>query len=159
MKQDFQAAKEAQPLPKRFEPESKRQLYVVEFQTRKRRQDELWSDFRDELRFPELTRRLRIYCLSRERYFSELDNPKVAFAVRQRQPKTLDEAVSCTMEMESYLHQGSKISVVSDVPAEEQETLMAMIHSLTERMGKLETSERSAQARAGRKKPEMNHPS
>ena len=34
-KQDFQAAKDA--LQKRFEPESKRQLYVVEFQTRKRR--------------------------------------------------------------------------------------------------------------------------
>ncbi len=159
VKQDFQAAKEA--LQKRFEPESKRQLYVVEFQTRKRRPDELWSDFGDELRvladkaFPGIDEKAKDL-LSLERYFSELDNPKVAFAVRQRQPKTLDEAVSCTMEMESYLHQetkGSKISVVSDVPDEEQETLMAMIHSLTERMGKLETSERSAQPRAGKRTP------
>ena len=66
--------------------------------------------------------------LSLERYLSELDNPKVAFAVRQRQPKTLDNAVSCTMEIESYLHQetkGTKISIVSDVPVEERETLMA----------------------------------
>eukprot|EP00731_Ephydatia_muelleri_P004957 Em0002g1133a len=153
-KQDFQAAKDA--LQKRFEPESKRQLYVVEFQTRKRRPDEQWSDFGDELRiladkaFPGIDEKAKDL-LSLERYLSELDNPKVAFAVRQRQPKTLDDAVSCTMEMESYLHQetkGSKISVVSDVPVEERETLMAMIHSLSERMGKLETSERPAQARA-----------
>ena len=47
-KQDFQAAKDA--LQKRFEPESKCQLYVVEFQTRKRRPDEHWSDLGDELR-------------------------------------------------------------------------------------------------------------
>eukprot|EP00731_Ephydatia_muelleri_P034765 Em0075g18a len=155
-KQDFQAAKDA--LQKRFEPESKRQLYVVEFQTRKRRPDEQWSDFGDELRiladkaFPAIDEKAKDL-LSLERYLSELDNPKVAFAVRQRQPKTLDDAVSCTMEMVSYLHQetkGSKISVVSDVPVEERETLMAMIHSLSERMGKLETSERPAQARAGR---------
>ncbi|KAL5509263.1 hypothetical protein EMCRGX_G004601 [Ephydatia muelleri] len=153
-KQDFQAAKDA--LQKRFEPESKRQLYVVEFQTRKRRPDEQWSDFGDELRiladkaFPAIDEKAKDL-LSLERYLSELDNPKVAFAVRQRQPKTLDDAVSCTMEMVSYLHQetkGSKISVVSDVPVEERETLMAMIHSLSERMGKLETSERPAQARA-----------
>ncbi|KAL5496177.1 hypothetical protein EMCRGX_G012415 [Ephydatia muelleri] len=47
-----------------------------------------------------------------------------------RQPKTLDDAVSCTMEMESYLHQetkGSTISVVSDVPVQERETLMTII--------------------------------
>ena len=160
VKQNFRAAKDA--LQKRFEPESKRQLYVVEFQTRKRRPDEHWNDFGDELRiladkaFPGIDEKAKDL-LSLERYLSELDNPKVAFAVRQRQPKTLDDAVSCTMEMESYLHQetkGSKISVVSDVPVEERETLMAMIHSLSERMGKLETSERPAQARAGRKRPE-----
>ena len=69
-KQDFQAAKDA--LQKRFEPESKRQLYVVEFQTRKRRPDEQWSDFGDELRiladkaFPGIDEKLRICCLSRD---------------------------------------------------------------------------------------------
>ncbi|KAL5515842.1 hypothetical protein EMCRGX_G001074 [Ephydatia muelleri] len=117
------------------------------------------GDFGDELRiladkaFPAIDEKAKDL-LSLERYLSELDNPKVAFAVRQRQPKTLDDAVSCTMEMESYLHQetkGSKISVISDVPVEERETLMAMIHSLSERMGKLE---RPAEARAGRRKPE-----
>ena len=93
--------------------------------------------------------------LSLGRYLSELNNPKVAFAVRQRQPKTLDDAVLCMMEMESYLHQetkGSKISVVSEMSR--REILMAMIHSLSERMENLETSEWPAQAHAGRRKPE-----
>ena len=92
VKQNFQAAKDA--LQKRFEPESKRQLYVVEFQTRKRRPDEhYWSDFGDKA-FPGIDENAK-ELLSLERYLSELDNPKVAFAVRQRQPKTLDDAVSC----------------------------------------------------------------
>eukprot|EP00731_Ephydatia_muelleri_P017388 Em0010g486a len=117
-KQDFQAAKDA--LQKRFEPESKRQLYVVEFQTRKRRPDEQWSDFGDELRI-----------------------------LADKAFPAIDEKAKDLLSLERYLKtEGSKISVVSDVPVEERETLMAMIHSLSERMGKLETSERPAQARA-----------
>ncbi|KAL5515636.1 hypothetical protein EMCRGX_G000831 [Ephydatia muelleri] len=56
----------------------------------------------DDKAFPAIDEKAKDL-LSLERYFrlSELDNPKVAFAVRQRQPKTLDDAVSCTMEMES----------------------------------------------------------
>ena len=79
-----------------------------EFQTRKRRPNENWSDFRDELRtltdkaFPGIDEKAKDL-LSLERYLSELDNPKVAFAVQQRQLKTLDDVVSCMMEMESYI--------------------------------------------------------
>ena len=47
-KQNYEAAKEA--LQKRFEPDSKRKLYFVEFQARRRKRDESWSDFADELR-------------------------------------------------------------------------------------------------------------
>ena len=60
-KQDFQAAKDA--LQKRFEPESKRQLYVVEFQTGKgdRTNSGVISGmscaFSQTKRFPELTKR------------------------------------------------------------------------------------------------------
>ena len=35
-------------------------------------------------------------------YLRQLDQPQVAFSVKQRQPKTLDEAVAATLEMESY---------------------------------------------------------
>ena len=101
-KSSYAAAKEA--LQKRFEPESKRKLYLVEFQTRRRRPSEQWNDvdFGDELRvladkaFPELDDKAK-ELLSLERYLGELDNPQIAFTVWQKQPKTLDEAVMCTL--------------------------------------------------------------
>ena len=34
-------------------------------------------------------------------YLEQIDDPQVAFSVKQQQPKTLDEAVSSTLEMES----------------------------------------------------------
>ena len=51
--------------------------------------------------------------LSLERYLGELDNPQIAFNVRQKQPKTLDEAVMCTLETEIYLRdsKGAKSAV------------------------------------------------
>ena len=33
----------------------------------------------------------------------QLDNPQISFNVKQKWPKTLGEAVSATMELESYL--------------------------------------------------------
>ena len=102
----YVAAKEA--LQKRFEPESERKLYLVEFQTRRRRPSEQWNNFGDELRvladkaFLELDDKAK-ELLSLEQYIGELDNPRIAFTVRQKQPKTLDEAVMCTLETEIYL--------------------------------------------------------
>ena len=57
-KAQYNTAKEA--LRKRFEPESRRELYAVEFQTRRRRRDETWEELADSLRlladkaFPDL---------------------------------------------------------------------------------------------------------
>eukprot|EP00731_Ephydatia_muelleri_P003180 Em0001g3180a len=70
-KQNYEAAKEA--LQKRFEPDSKRKLYFVEFQARRRKRDESWSDFADELRvlaekaLPELDEKAK-ELLALERY-------------------------------------------------------------------------------------------
>lgn len=36
-------------------------------------------------------------------YLGQLDNPQISFNVKQKRPKTLDEAVSATLELESYL--------------------------------------------------------
>ena len=36
-------------------------------------------------------------------YLKQLEQPQVAFGVRQRRPVTLDEAVTATLEMESYV--------------------------------------------------------
>ena len=153
-KSSYAAAKEA--LQKRFEPESKRKLYLVEFQTRRRRPTEQWNDFGDELRvladkaFPELDDKAK-ELLSLERYLGELDNPQIAFTVRQKQPKTLDEAVMCTLETEIYLRdsRGAKsavsavevpVAATRTIPAE-QESLVKMMQSLLERLGRLEASE------------------
>ena len=160
-KSSYAAAKEA--LQKRFEPESKRKLYLVEFQTRRRRPSEQWNDFGDELRvladkaFPELDDKAK-ELLSLERYLGELDNPQIAFTVRQKQPKTLDEAVMCTLETEIYLRdsRGAKSTVSAvDVPVAatrtipaEQESLVKIMQSLVERLERLEVSE-GREGRAG----------
>ena len=47
-RESYAAAKEA--LQKRFEPDSKRKVYFVEFQAMRRKRDESWSDVADELR-------------------------------------------------------------------------------------------------------------
>jgi len=36
-------------------------------------------------------------------YLAQLDNPQVAFSVKQTKPKTVDDAVRSTLEMESFL--------------------------------------------------------
>ena len=90
----YEGAKEA--LCKRYEPESKRELYSIEFQAKKRRPDEPWADFADNLRiladraFPELQEEACEKLLL-ERFLGEMTNQQVAFAVYQinRRPLTM----------------------------------------------------------------------
>ena len=107
VKRNYATAKET--LHKRFKPDSKRQLYAAEFQSRQRRSGEQWGDFADQLccladkafaRLEEDVKEL----LTLDRYLSNIhvDDPKIAFAVRQQRPATLEEAVASTLEMESY---------------------------------------------------------
>mgnify|MGYP003417220492 CR=1 FL=1 len=161
VKADYETAREA--LEKRFEPESKRSLYFVEFQARRRKKEETWSDFADELRvladkaLPEIEDKAK-ELLTIERFLGELTNPQVAFAVRQRQPKTLDDAVACTLETESYLLRGTMDARVAAVTLEsnpesasfpaapEQETVLKLLQSLSLRMEKIEkTMERASE--------------
>ena len=44
--------------------------------------------------------------LALNRFLALLDNPQVAFSVRQKAPKTIEDAVTATLEMESYLPRG-----------------------------------------------------
>ena len=41
--------------------------------------------------------------LAPNHFLGQLENPQVAFSVKQKRPKTLEEAVTATLEMESYL--------------------------------------------------------
>ena len=95
-------------LRKRFEPDSRREVYMAEFHTRKRNPGERWEELADNMRlladkaFPDLDDRAREQ-LSLDRYLTLLDKPEIALAVRQRRPRSVDEAVSCTLEIESYM--------------------------------------------------------
>ena len=64
-------------------------------------------------------------------YLTQLTNPQVAFSVRQAKPKTVDEAVRLTLEMESYL-QPQRPGKISSVELEdshcETETIAAVTH-------------------------------
>ena len=53
-------------------------------------------------------------------FLGQIEHTQVAFSVKQKRPKTLDEAVSATLEMESYL-----CSI--DVPVDEERPIQATV--------------------------------
>ena len=115
---NFQEAIEA--LQKRFESESKREHYMVDLQTRMKRRNEDWSLFEDDLKqmagkaYPELAE--EHFALSQ--YLAQLSYPQVAFSVKKAKPKTVDEAICLTFEMESYLLSSRQISTTVDRESE-----------------------------------------
>ena len=116
---DYAALKGA--LRKRFEPASKKELYMAEFQVRRKQQDEDWASFSDNLRtlaeksYPDLATEAQ-EVLALNRFLSQLDNPQVNFAVRQKQPTNIDQAVQYTLEAESYLQPHKQPSITSTLP-------------------------------------------
>ena len=90
-----------------FEPASKRLQYEAEFRVRYKRTDEDWSSFGEDLialaekAYPELEETAR-QRLAVGHYLNQIQCPQVAFAVKQTKPKKISEAISATLEMESY---------------------------------------------------------
>ena len=145
-------------LRKRFEPDSRREVYMAEFHTRKRHPGERWEELADNIRlladkaFPDLDDKGREQ-LSLDRYLTLLDKPDVALAVRQRRPKSVDEAVSCTLEIESYMraftnrshHPVTSVSESTTADTEtvgavkaKQDAILEMLRTLTTRLDQLE---------------------
>ena len=131
-------------LKDRFKPDSRRELYLSEFSTKKRRPGEGWAEYADELRvladkaFPELEEQVRER-LALNQYLGQLDNPQVAFNVKR--PASLIDTVSSTLEMESYLlPRPSKVATV-DIETEsviaavqsKQDLMMDMLQGMMER--------------------------
>lgn len=89
-----------------FEPEALKERHLAQFQARKKMRTEGWAEFVDAVKllcdkaYPELDEKARL-CLALNHYLSQIDIPEVAVSIRQRQPKTLMEAISSTIEMES----------------------------------------------------------
>ena len=102
--------------------------------------------------------------LALNQFLSELDKPQVAFGVRQGRPKSLDEAVSLTIELESYIggSHGKPARVnfsqvdaelpnasASTTVAEEQEcsgVLAVTLQSINERLQRLELRLKNSEA-------------
>ena len=154
-------------LQQRFEPESKRELYTVQFQVRHKKTDEGWADFGDalltlaELAFPDFSSEARER-LALNNYLTQLHGkPQLAMAVRQQRPKTVDDAVRATLEVESYgavAPTGTKYAaspVTTTVPEDpviaavrgfqsKQEDMGKLVQKLTDRLEKLESRERGS---------------
>ncbi|KAL5475516.1 hypothetical protein EMCRGX_G025342 [Ephydatia muelleri] len=94
-------------LKERFEPASQTARYLAEFENRRKKKTEGWADFAEDLRslvekaYPALQEEAKAQ-IALSHYLRHLDQPMTSFSVKQRTPKSLDEAVSATLEIESY---------------------------------------------------------
>ena len=95
-------------LKRRFFPDSKKELYVAELHTRAKRDNEDWASFGDALRvlsnkaYADLEERARER-LALNQFLLQIENPQVAFGVKHKRPQNVEEAVTATIELESYL--------------------------------------------------------
>ena len=95
-------------LKERFEPSSRKTRYQAELLVRYKMKAETWGDLAEDFRlladkvFPDLEDGARER-LALNAYMAQLEQPQVAFGVKQRTPDTLDAAVTATLELESYL--------------------------------------------------------
>ena len=95
-------------LQERFEPGSKKELYLAEFQTRSKFATEGRAAFAEDLKvlvnkaFPQLQDDAKEQ-LTLIHYLGQLTDHQIAFSVWQNCPRNLDEAVSAMLELESYL--------------------------------------------------------
>ena len=135
----------------RFEPKCKRELYQAEFQTLKKQKTEGWADYAEDLKilvdkaFPDLQEDAKDL-LAMNHFLNQLDNPQVAFSVKQSRPWKLDEAVAATLEMESFARpKAARVAQikqhdnpVSSITKNSSDAIMSMIKQMMERVEKLE---------------------
>ena len=167
-KRNFESATAA--LRERFEPASKQELHIAEFQTRKKLRGEGWADFGDALRdladkaYPELDLDARER-LSLNSYLEQISDAQVAFGVRQARPRTVREAVISTLQLESFKvhkHPPTRIAQVSvddeatpvGVVAEQSrrdDTTPELLQAILTRLERLETSRQEQASPAPRR--------
>ena len=141
-------------LKERFDPGSRRELYLAELMARKKRHNEEWASFAEDLKrlveraYPELPDNAREQ-IALANYLGQLDQPQLSFSVKQRRPKSVDEAVRTTLEMASYLrtpHSApqesvdipSAVATVKKQPTESQDSVMPLLQQIMSRIDSLE---------------------
>ena len=133
----------------RFEPACRKEVFMAEFQRRKKLRTEDWASYGEDIRtlvekaYPTLQPEAQ-ELLALNRFLSEISDMQLAFGVRQRAPATLDAAVAATLELETYLHRPS-LPVANILPgddvvaaASKPSTIEDSILKLVERMDRLE---------------------
>ena len=69
-------------------------------------------------------------------YLGQLDNPQVAFGVKQKAPQTLDAAIAATLELESYLPtKTTAVALVSDPQLEPEEPTTVTVGAVSRSAG------------------------
>ena len=163
-----------QAMQDRFEPPSRKGRYQVEFHARRKVQAKGWANFAQDLQnladkaFPHLQAEARDQ-LALTHYLAQIENPQLAFSVKQQKPANLDAAVSATLEMESYLPsklmtartdlEGStKTDTVTAASTKEDlESTSHLMKQLLERMGRMEVElHQSKQIQLSRRKTDSN---
>ena len=142
----------------RFDSESRRDLYLAEFQSRCKKRTESWVEFGEDLRilvdkaYPMLEDDARQQ-LALQRYLSQLQDDQIAFGVKQRKPKTIEAAVEATLELELYLVQHSSPGTVAPVRLDSVDQrsskLMEMMTQLLTRVEQLEMRSQREQNSGG----------
>ena len=169
-------------LKRRFEPESKRELYIAEFQARRKGKTESWADFAEDLRkladraYNDLQEEAKEK-LSLNRYLDQIADSQVSFGVKQSRPKTLDDAVTATLELESYKNSkpsGIKVAQVqSDIssmytgeeeatvgaigPPENKQSTEGLLKAVLQRLERLENNQRLPGGQINAKKMPAGH--
>ena len=96
----------------------------MELEKRKKSDKESWADYGDLLSqlvrkaFPNLQDEAREQ-LALSRYMEQLKDPQISFAVKQRCPQNIQEAVSATIKLQSYLLKPDTQRAVLQVRKEE----------------------------------------
>ena len=146
----YSRAKKA--LQERFNPNSRRELYAVELNTRRKRKDEAWADFAEDLwrlAYPDLQEEAREY-LALNSYLSQLSDPQVSFSVKQRRPKSIVDAVAAMLELEVYTKTGpgTKAHVSGEATATvrdaDEDKMVKMLDKIMQQIEWLEADRQSA---------------
>ena len=159
----------------RFEPESKKELYMAEMQTSTKKRKEDWAAFGEELKlladkaYPDLQEEARER-LALNQYLARLDDPRLGFSVRQGKPATVDDAVRITLEMESYMQASQPATPlqISQVQPEDSELSPAVapvtsakredpLQQILQQMEELKAGLKAVQQQRPQQRPQRNN--
>ena len=166
-------------LSERFEPTSKRELYLTQLSTKRKQPTESWANFAEDLRkiaikaYPSLAADA-VEQLALTHFLQNIHDVQVSFAVKQKAPKTLDDAVSATIQMESYLITSRLATVGLEEPSHDKTNdlavhatswknndgkLLSMMEKLVSRMDNIEatisTPQRPARSYVSSRRPQQ----